>query len=161
MQILKSVFGKTQTIFFLSFLNYYNLIHFPFFKTFCLLCSVKGFLYYIMVKTHRILELQNFLKALWKTMLSYYLNVNVSLFTLRLKFLLKYREFSYCLYNTLCINTSKSMFFKISDLNRLFNPQGQVNIVYTLKVKWKSVFYYSYLKWHTKPSFEMLNSPRI
>lgn len=69
MQIIKSVFGKTQTIF-LSFLNYYNLIHFPLFKTFCFLCSVKGFLYYIMVKTHRILELQNFLKALWKTMLS-------------------------------------------------------------------------------------------
>lgn len=54
---------------------------------------------------------------------------------LRLKFRLKYREFSYCLYNTLCINTSNSMFFKISDLNRLFNPQGQVNIVYILKVK--------------------------
>lgn len=27
------------------------------------------------------------------------------------------------------------MFIEISDLNRFFNPQGQVNILYTLKVK--------------------------
>lgn len=53
------------------------------------------------------------------------------------------------------------MFIEISDLNSFFNPQGQVNILYTLKVKWKSVIYYSYLQWHTKPSFEMLNRPRI